>query len=422
MVDLQFPDALAQESESKIVFLILDGLGDLPTGPGGLTPLEAARTPNLDALCESGTCGLLDPVQPGVTPGSGPAHLRLFGYDPVTHPVGRGILSALGLNFPLQPGDVAARMNFATRDGAGNVTDRRAGRIDDETNRRLVDLLNGGGESVSLDGVECLVRSEKEHRALIVFRGEGLTADVSDTDPQAEGVAPLTPRPTSPQGERTANAVEAFVKRAGELLSGEPQANAVLLRGFDTLAPLPSMLERYRLRALAIAGYPMYKGLARLVGMEVSEGSSDPQEQAGIAAQNWKGYDFFYIHVKATDLYGENGDFDGKRKAIEQVDAAVPRLAELVFDAGPGESSGKLPPNLPSNVLVVTGDHSTPVSLKAHSWHPVPVLLCSPACRTDGQRTFGERACAAGGLGRLPMRHLMSIALAHAGRLAKFGA
>lgn len=416
MAGFQIPDDLTQESESKIVFLILDGLGDIP-GTGGLTPLEAARTPNLDALCESGTCGLLDPVQPGVTPGSGPGHLSLFGYDPVAHPVGRGVLSALGLDFPLKPGDVAARMNFATVDAAGNVTDRRAGRIDDETNRRLVERLNGGGEGVSLEGAQCFVRSEKEHRALVVFRGERLTADVSDTDPQALGVAPLTPRPTASQGERTARVVGAFVKRAGELLREEPRANTVLLRGFDTLARLPSMSERYRLRALAVAGYPMYRGLARLVGMEAPAGSSDLQKQVDLAAGRWDDFDFFYIHVKATDLCGENGDFDGKRDAIERVDAGVPRLAELLFKGGPGKT-----PNAPSNVLVVTGDHSTPVPLKAHSWHPVPVLLASPTCRRDGQRTFGERSCAAGGLGRLPMRSLMSIALAHAGRLVKFGA
>ncbi|MFQ5912483.1 MAG: 2,3-bisphosphoglycerate-independent phosphoglycerate mutase [Nitrospinota bacterium] len=422
MADLQLPDALVQDSDSKIVYLILDGLGDLPTGPGGLTPLEAARTPNLDALCERGISGLLDPVQPGVTPGSGPGHLSLFGYDPVAHPIGRGVLSALGLKFPLQPGDVAARMNFATVDAAGNVTDRRAGRIDDETNRRLVERLNGGGESASLDGVECFVRPEKEHRALVVFRGEGLTADVSDTDPQAVGVPPLAARATAPEGERTARAVNAFVRRAKDLLSAEPRANAALLRGLDTLAPLPSMAERYRFRALAIAGYPMYRGLARLVGMEVSAGSPDLNEQADMAAQKWNDFDFFYIHVKATDVYGENGDFDGKRGAIEQVDAVVPRIADLLF--GPGGGKG---PDTPPNVLVVTGDHSTPVSLKAHSWHPVPVLLCSPTCRPDGRRpggdrTFGERYCAAGGLGRLPMRYLMSIALAHAGRLMKFRA
>ncbi|MFQ5692902.1 MAG: phosphoglycerate mutase, partial [Nitrospinota bacterium] len=312
-----------------------------------------------------------------------------------------------------QPGDVAARMNFATLDAGGNVTDRRAGRIDDETGRRLAEALNGGGESVTLDGVECFVRAEKEHRALVVFRGEGLTADVADTDPQALGVPPLAPRATSPGGERTARAVSAFVERARDVLSEEPRANGVLLRGFDTLTRFPSMSERYRLRALAIAGYPMYRGLARLVGMEVHAGTSDPKKQMNIAAENWDAHDFFYIHVKATDLYGENGDFDGKRKAIEEVDAVVPLLTERLFPDG----SGGAP-----NVLVVTGDHSTPVSLKAHSWHPVPLLLRSPTCRPDEARTFGEGACARGGLGRLPMQRLMSIALAHGGRLIKFGA
>jgi 2,3-bisphosphoglycerate-independent phosphoglycerate mutase len=304
-------------------------------------------------------------------------------------------------------------MNFATLDADGNVADRRAGRIDDETGRRLAGLLTGGGESVGLGGVECFVRPEKEHRALVVFRGKRLAADVSDTDPQAVGVPPAAVRAGGGGGKRTEKAVRAFIGHARKILGGEPKANGVLLRGFDTPVHLPSMAERYRLRALAVAGYPMYKGLARLVGMEVAKNSSDPAEQAGIAAESWDAFDFFFIHVKATDLHGENGDFDGKRGAIEQVDAAVPRLADLLFGAG---TEGQ------SNVLAVTGDHSTPVSLKAHSWHPVPVLLHSPTCRIDGQKTFGERACMGGGLGRLPMRHLMAVALAHAGRLTKFGA
>ena len=408
-----FPDSLAHESDSKIVYFILDGIGDLPTGPGGLTPLEAAQTPHLDALCDSGICGLLDPIQPGVTPGSGPSHLSLFGYDPVETWVGRGILSALGLDFPIQPDDVAARMNFATRDKAGNITDRRAGRIDDETNRRLVDILNEGGESVHLQDVECFVRSENGHRALVVFRRRGLSADMFDTDPQTLGVPPFPARAKSSKADRTVKAVAAFIDRAHQLLADEPRANTVLLRGFDTLRNLPTLADRYRLRSYAIAYYPMYKGLAKLVGMEVDAGSSDPSEQVQIVIRNWEDHDLFYVHLKATDLFGENGDFDGKKTAIETVDAALPPLVERMFEGEPDGSS---------HVLIVTGDHSTPVSMKAHSWHPVPALLRSHRARADDQKTFGERSCLTGGLGRIPMRHLMAIALANAGRLSKYGA
>ena len=403
MSQVKLPDALVVSQTSKIVFIILDGLGDLPDGPSGKTPLEAARTPHLDALCVAGVCGLLDPISPGITPGSGPAHLALFGYDPLAYPVGRGVLSALGLDFPLGPGDLAARMNFATLDEAGNITDRRAGRIDDASNRRLTDLLNQG---VKLgEGVQCFVRTEKGHRALVVIRGEGLSAEVSDTDPQRTGVPPRPARANGPSGIRSAELVNTFVTQAREILRGEPQANGVLLRGFDMLGKLPSMGERYGLRCLAIAGYPMYRGLARLVGMEVHPGSSDLEEQVRILAQNFEAFDFFYLHVKAPDLFGEDGDFEGKREAIEAVDRVMPEVVKLRPD-----------------VLVVTGDHSTPVSMRAHSWHPVPVLLWGARSRPDEVETFGEQACLRGGLGRLPMRHLMALALAHGGRLTKYGA
>jgi 2,3-bisphosphoglycerate-independent phosphoglycerate mutase len=403
MTEVRLPDALVVSQTSKIVFLILDGLGDLPSGPSRKTPLEAARKPNLDRLCREGVCGLLDPISPGITPGSGPGHLALFGYDPLAHPVGRGVLSALGLDFPLGPGDLAARVNFATLDKAGNITDRRAGRIDDALNRRLTDLLN---RRVRLgEGVECLVRTEKGHRALLVIRGEGLSAEVSDTDPQRTGVPPLPARASGPSGARSAELVNAFVSQAREVLRGEPQANGVLLRGFDMLGKLPSMGERYGLRCLAIAGYPMYRGLARLVGMEVHPASSDLEEQVRVLAQDFAAFDFFYLHVKAPDLFGEDGDFEGKQKAIEAVDEVIPQVTALRPD-----------------VLVVTGDHSTPVSMRAHSWHPVPVLLWAATCRPDEVEAFGERACLRGGLGRQPMRHLMALALAHGGRLTKFGA
>lgn len=413
MQPIELPDSLTHKSDSKIVYLILDGLGDLPTGPGGQTPLEAARTPNLNFLCEGGICGLADPIQPGITPGSGPGHLSLFGYNPMKTYVGRGILSALGLNFPVRAGDVAARINFATRDAKGMITDRRAGRIDDKTNRRLVDLLNEGGESFYLKNIECFTRPEKEHRALVVFRSEGLSANLSDTDPQINDTPPLPLRANSSEAEQTAMIVTDFINRAHQLLLDEPRANTVLLRGFSTLPNIPSLADRFQLRGYAIAGYPMYKGLAKLVGMEIHAGSSNPSEQVQILINQWKEHDFFYVHFKATDLFGENGDFDGKKGAIETIDAALPPLIDKISER---DSDGS------SNVLVVTGDHSTPVSMKAHSWHPVPTLIHSPRVRVDSQKEFGESSCQIGGLGRIPMRNLMAIALANAGRLSKYGA
>ena len=322
-------------------------------------------------------------------------------------------MSALGLSFPFRAGDIAARINFATRDETGNISDRRAGRIDDKTNQRLVNLLSEGEESFHLKNIECFMRSEKEHRALVVFRGKGLSANLSDTDPQIIGTPPLPLRANSSEAKQTATIVTDFINRAHQLLSEETQANTVLLRGFSTLPDIPSLADRYQLRACAIADYPLYKGLAKLVGMEVHAGSPNPSEQFQILIDNWKEHDFFYLHFKDTDLFGENGDFDGKKGAIETIDAALPVLIDKMSEKDSDSSS---------NVLVVTGDHSTPVSMKAHSWHPVPTLIHSPRVRVDSQKEFGEIFCQAGGLGRIPMRNLMTIALANAGRLSKYGA
>jgi len=395
---------LAARTDSRIVFLVFDGLGDIP-GSGGETPLEAARTPVLDRLAREGAVGLFDPVAPGVTPGSGPGHLGLFGYDPLQWLVGRGVLAALGIDFPLESGDVAARFNYCTLDSGGRVTDRRAGRIPTPENERLTALLQERVEAGE-PGVRLFFRTVAEHRGLLVIRGRGLGHRVTDTDPQREDVPPLEARGEDEASARTAAIVNRIVEQVREILRGESRANGVLFRGFDSKPDIPGLGDRYHLRPVCIAQYPMYRGLARLVGMDMPPPPAELDDLPAATAREWEGHDYFFLHVKYTDKAGEDGDFDRKVAVIEQVDRWIPR----VLDLGP-------------EVLVVTADHSTPVPHRAHSWHPVPSLLWAPGrVRPDAVERFGETDCAAGGLGRLHLRYLLPLALANAGKLAKYGA
>lgn len=399
-----FPDDLVEHGDTRIVFLVLDGLGGLPHPETGLTELEAASTPNLDRLARKAALGLIQPVAPGVSPGSGPGHLALFGYEPTRWLIGRGVLSALGVGFDLREGDVAVRLNFATVDASGRVVDRRAGRPSDEEGKRLVEKLRAGVQPPV--GVDLFFEPEKEHRAVLVLRGEGLVAALSDTDPQATGVPPLHVRPLADGAEASARLVQAVLDEAARVLADEPRANAVLARGFAAYERYPSMADRYKLRSRAIARYPMYRGVARLLGMEVEPAPASDAESVAVLADRFQEYDFHFVHFKAIDSRGEDGDFDAKVAAIEAVDRLIPAVEALEPD-----------------VLVVTGDHSTPWSLRAHSWHPVPLLLNSPWCRPAPDVSgFGERECRRGELGVFPAVDLMSLALAHAGRLAKYGA
>ncbi len=394
---------LLEENDHKIIYLIMDGLGGLPRTPDGFTELETANTPNLDALAREGICGLLDPVSPGITPGSGPGHLALFGYDPQEFIIGRGVLSALGIGFKLTEKDVAARLNFCTIDENGIVVDRRAGRISTELNQKLVEKIRS---RVKLPGdVEFFLETVSEHRAVLVLRGEGLGGNINDTDPQEVGKAPLEPRGEDPASQKTAEIVKAFLQQVKEILKDEHPANFVLARGFAKYVPLPTMKERYGLKALAIAQYPMYRGLARLVGMTVPEKPATYQDMWEQLQANYADFDFFFIHFKKTDSSGEDGDFERKVKIIEEIDAWVGQLRTL-----------------DPAVIVVTGDHSTPSVLKSHSWHPVPALLWSRFARPDGVTKFGERYCASGYMGRMATKHLIILALANALRLKKFGA
>jgi 2,3-bisphosphoglycerate-independent phosphoglycerate mutase len=400
---------LREENASKIVLLVADGLGGLPLEPGGKTELESARTPNLDACVREGVCGLSVPVLPGITPGSGPGHLGLFGYDPLEHRIGRGILEALGIHFAVGPRDVAARGNFCTVDGAGLITDRRAGRPTTERCQAMCRLL----QQIKVPGAEVFVEPVREHRFVVVFRGDDLGDAVNDTDPQQTGHAPLPARGQGPASEplaatasaRTAEAVNRFLAAAARVLKDQAPTNMVTLRGFARYPKIETFQEVYGLRAAAVAVYPMYKGLARLVGMDVVEAGATLGDQVETMRRLWDRYDFFFLHYKYTDSTGEDGNFPAKVEMIERFDAAIPPVRALKPD-----------------VLIVTGDHSTPSKLRSHSWHPVPVVLVARTCRTDAVTEFGESQCLRGGLGQFPAVYLMTLAMAHAGRLGKYGA
>ncbi|HOI73309.1 MAG TPA: 2,3-bisphosphoglycerate-independent phosphoglycerate mutase [Syntrophales bacterium] len=402
-MDTEQIDRLAQPGSTKIVYLVMDGLGGLPAPGGTDTELEAARTPHLDALAREGVCGLLDPVGPGITPGSGPAHFALFGYDPVKNNIGRGILEGAGIDYPMTEKDLLIRVNFATMDRDGLVIDRRAGRIDNETNRRVCRKLQEGIRLRS--NVPFFFEPVKEHRALLVLRDEGLRDEIEETDPQKTGKPPLPPRAIVPEAGGTEAVLSELVNEARRVLADEEKANMVLLRGYAKYRKFPSLSERFRLNPLAIASYPMYRGIARLLGMTVHAPTETIADEFEALRASFGMHDFFFVHVKPTDSRGEDGNFDAKVRVIEEVDALLPRILDLKPD-----------------VLVVTGDHSTPAALSGHSWHPVPVLLSAGTCRPDRVERFGERDCIGGGLGHIPMVNLMALALAHAGRLEKFGA
>ena len=402
MVAMEEIRKLAQVTESKIVFLVLDGLGGLPDPGSGKTELETARTPNLDRLAAGGICGMQHTVSPGITPGSAPGHLALFGYDPVACLLGRGIVEALGLDIEVGPGDVVARGNFCTVDKSGVITDRRAGRIPGETNRELCDLLN---KRVSLKDVQVSFYSGKEHRFVVRLRGQGLSEDIADTDPQHEGMKALPAAPLNQDAKATADLIDSVVEQARNLLKDRHPANMVLLRGFSKHPDYPSMNDIYRLTPACIATYPMYRGVSRVVGMEILPAGETLETELDAMKKNYKKHDFFFLHYKKTDARGEDGDFAAKVEAIEEFDEFLPSVLEL----GP-------------DVVVVTGDHSTPAVLAMHSWHPIPVVLSGRYCRPDRVTEFSESACLSGGLGHIHAMELMPLAMANALKLNKFGA
>ena len=396
--------SLKTDEGGKIVMVVSDGIGGLPLQPGGPTELEAASTPNLDQLAAKGVSGMSLPILPGITPGSGPGHLVLFGYDPLVFQIGRGVLEAAGIAFPVGPNDVCIRCNFCTIDENGLITDRRAGRIPTEESVEVVKLL----ENVKIPGVEVFVKPVKEHRFVVVFRGEGLGGNVADPDPQKVGAKPLDPVAKDAESEKTAQVAKEFFNQAVEILKGQPKANCLTMRGFAKKPSLPTYKELYGLDAAAIAVYPMYKGLASLVGMELVGSPASLQEEVEVLKENWNKYDFFFLHFKYTDSRGEDGNFEEKRKMVEELDKVMPEIASLIG---------------PNDCLIVTGDHSTPAKMASHSFHPVPTMIVSDLARTDSCQKFGEtEANNFGGLGHFQAIHLMPLAMAHANRLGKFGA
>lgn len=400
-MDLDIIRELVVKNDTKIVLLVIDGLGGLPHNETGRSELEAANTVHLDRLAADGVCGLTVPVGPGITPGSGPGHLALFGYDPVKYQVGRGVLEALGIDFDLKREDVAARGNFCTVDSQGAVTDRRAGRISTDRNAELCAQLR----TISLPGIELFVEPVREHRFLLVLRGGHLAEGVSDTDPQRLEAPPLPAQAERPEAEETARLANEFIARARERLHDKHPANMLLLRGFSKWPDIPQVSDVFGLRAAAIAVYPMYRGLAKLVGMTVLPAGSGIADEIETLKANWNEFDFFFVHYKATDSRGEDGDFEGKVAALEEVDSVVPAIRQLAPD-----------------VFMVGGDHSTPSLLGAHSWHPVPFVMHSRWCRPDEVEAFDEARCRHGGLGVFPAKEAMPLALANALRLTKFGA
>ena len=404
MANFDLMRRLALNEGGKIILLVMDGLGGLPRELDGPTELEAANTPNMDRLAREGSCGLSIPVARGIAPGSGPAHLGLFGYDPLVYDIGRGVLEAIGIGLEVESGDVAVRGNFCTIDENGIITDRRAGRIPTEEGEKRVELL----KAIQIEGVDIQIKAGEGYRFAIVLRGEGLSDEVEDTDPQLPGLAPLPANASSPAGEKTARLVNQWLDAARERLRGHEPANMVTLRGFATDPNLPKYKDVYNLNAACVAVYPMYKGVSRLVGMNIID--TDPhdtiEDEFNKVAEIWNDYDFVFCHVKYTDSRGEDGDFDAKVKVIEDVDQHLPILLGLNPD-----------------VLIITGDHSTPATYRAHSWHPVPTLLWAPGtAMQDRVEAFGERDCIHGALGQFAAADLMQLALAHARRLQKYGA
>ena len=401
MVDLALLQSLAQPAQTKLVLLVLDGLGGLPRAAGGPTELEAASTPTLDQLAREGQAGLSQPIGLGITPGSGPGHLALFGYDPVASNIGRGALSALGLGLRLDEGDLGVRLNFCRLDDRGIVVDRRAGRIETRANQELVAKLN----EIEVPGVELEFATESQHRAVLIIRGAYLAPAVQETDPQEVGVPPLEPEPLTATAQHTSAVLRLVTEAVRDCIGSETPANFVLMRGYAGLPELESLKSLYGLQAVCLATYPMYKGLARVAGMAVVDGLQSVDDQMATLATEWDEHDYFFVHHKAPDARGEDGDFDAKMAAIEEMDRRLPTLLEL----GP-------------DVLVVTGDHSTPSQLRQHSWHPVPCLIWGGSVLADSTASFGERSCGQGSLGVFPAQSIMSLMLAHGGRLQKFGA
>lgn len=396
------PDLLAVKNDSKMLLVILDGLGGLPSRDNK-TELEFAHTPHMDKMAMEYECGLSIPVDYGITPGSGPGHLGVFGYEPVEHMIGRGILEALGIDVTVDSRTITARCNFCTVDDAGSITDRRAGRIPTSENERLIKRLS---ESISeINGFPVEFYSGKEHRFVFIVRNFEAAANVNDTDPQQTGVRPLK-AVSSDNGDSgdAADIINTAYEKINSILKNE-KANSVLFRGISKLPDIEPMSCRFSIKPACIATYPMYRGLSKLVGMDIIKTGDTIEDEIEALQKHLDDYDYFFLHVKKTDSYGEDGDFMKKVSIIEEFDSLLPRIEQMGF-----------------TVITITGDHSTPSSMKAHSHHAVPILIKSPNHRVSPVKAFGETQCLYGSLGQFKAKYIINLMLAGAGRLAKFGA
>ncbi|MBA12433.1 MAG: 2,3-bisphosphoglycerate-independent phosphoglycerate mutase [SAR202 cluster bacterium] len=401
MIDFPYISNICKSTNSKIVMLVADGLGGMHHPDYAATELETAKIPNLDKLASISSCGVSTPVLPGLTPGSGPGHMGLFGYDPIKYLLGRGILEGIGIDAPIEHGDVVARGNFCTLDEEMNILDRRAGRISNEQGVSLTNKLN----SIVIDNVNVNVHHVMGYRFVLVFKGDGLSDLITDTDPQITGVNPLMSQAKSKNADKTANAVNEFVSKANALFKDDDgPANGLLLRGFSSLPSLPDFNSSYKLKSVAIASYPMYRGIANLMGMDVIKGLNDFNEEINALRSNFNEYDFFFLHYKPADSAGEDSNFEQKVKALEDLDSYI----EEILDINP-------------NVLVVCGDHSTPSYMGSHSWHPVPFIIKSQYSQPNSTGVFTELSCRNSEIGSIKAKELMFTVLAHAGKLNKFG-
>ncbi len=400
MIDFPYIQDICQATTSKVIMLVADGLGGAPHPETGKSELESANIPNLDNLAGRSACGLTTPVFPGITPGSGPGHLSLFGYDPVKYLMGRGILEGLGIDIEIRDGDIAARGNFCTVDKAGNLLDRRAGRIKSEYSMPLCDEL----DTIEIPGVEVRIFPVQDYRFVALFRGEGLDQNITETDPQITGVPPRSVQALNQNAQKTAAAANLLIEKAQQLLSHRDVANMIMLRGFSKLPDLPDFGDSYKLNPAAIAAYPMYRGLAKVLGMNIIKTGTTFRDEIDTIRQHIDEHDFFYLHYKPADAAGEDGDFDAKVRALEELDTFIPDILSMNPD-----------------VLVVAGDHATPSIMASHGWQPVPLLINSSLTPGEGIKAFDERSCSLGSIGQISATNVMFLALAHAGKLTKFG-
>jgi len=400
MIDLEQVQDCYVSTSSKMILLVVDGLGGLAHPETKLSELETAKIPNLDEMAQESACGLTTPVLPGIAPGSGPGHLALFGYDPLKYMIGRGALEALGIDVDLQPGDVAARGNFCTVDGDGLLTDRRAGRIPTHLSSPLCERL----DKIELSGVQLDVYPVQDYRFVLRLRGPGLSEQITETDPQINGVSALEVKALEQNARKTAALVNEFVEEARKILTEEVPANMLLLRGWAQLPALPPMGSTYKLNPAGIAAYPMYRGLATVANMNIIPTGKNFSDEVQTLKENYDNHDFFFIHYKPADAAGEDGDFSAKVQALEALDTLIPSIRTLNPD-----------------VFMVAGDHSTPAIMAAHSWHPVPFMLNSQLTKGEGIPSFDERSCGHGSIGRIPATSVMHLGLSHAGKLTKFG-